>query len=673
MADNNSIKIAFEGDATALEKTLRDVFKKTKEGAEGAGKGADKLTESVGAFDKIAGSSFGGAIEQVKSLGGAFGKMLPILGAVAVAAYGIKEAFEFAKIGEENEKARKQFEELAKQSHVFADTLIEGLDKVSNGLYDTDDLIKVANKSLVELGENAKDLPKVFELSQKAVKVFGGDAKERMEEISQAVANLQTRGLKGIGLKLDDEKILKDYARSLGRTTDEISKTEKQQVLLNAVLKAGEERFAGVSAASGDVTISNGLKRLSTGYDNLRDSIAAIAYSALGTAFAKTLELTGKGLSAIADGIDLVVGKPKDLETEFAQLNAQLERYDRMQRFKPNSEFANHDAEIDTIKKRIEAIKGEMAARDEAKAAAENAQQTKPDDKRFETDQELEKRIKEFKDQTRADELKAETEHQYALSQLRDDPTFEEKEKAKTDYKQQLADIEYQQQVDKNAKIDSLRERQAANEVAFQKKNTELQKVNDQNEIDRKKAVADAKTKIEDNLFATGLALAKEGSEFQKAIQIAQAIRNTYQGATLALATYPPPFGGIAAATTVALGLANVAKITGANDGALVTGGQTGIDSQPFLLSKGEVVAPAKSFDEVVEGTARQRGFIKGGEGGGNDETNSLLSEIKGLLAEVASKPQFVVNGDVLSDQIWIARLAESLRDAVQFRGAQLS
>ena len=53
----------------------------------------------------------------------------------------------------------------------------------------------------------------------------------------------------------------------------------------------------------------------------------------------------------------------------------------------------------------------------------------------------------------------------------------------------------------------------------------------------------------------------KKAFEASKALRIAEAIMNTYQAATLALATYPPPFGFIGAAVAVAAGLANVATI----------------------------------------------------------------------------------------------------------------
>ena len=63
---------------------------------------------------------------------------------------------------------------------------------------------------------------------------------------------------------------------------------------------------------------------------------------------------------------------------------------------------------------------------------------------------------------------------------------------------------------------------------------------------------------------AGGLAqIAGEQSTLGKVAGIAQATINTYQGATMALATLPYPYGGIAAGVTIASGLASVAKIAG--------------------------------------------------------------------------------------------------------------
>ena len=72
----------------------------------------------------------------------------------------------------------------------------------------------------------------------------------------------------------------------------------------------------------------------------------------------------------------------------------------------------------------------------------------------------------------------------------------------------------------------------------------------------------------------------KKAFEAAKAFNIANAIMNTYMGATKALATSPPPFNFIAAAAVIGMGLAQVATIrnqqySGRQLGGPVMGGQT--------------------------------------------------------------------------------------------------
>lgn len=75
------------------------------------------------------------------------------------------------------------------------------------------------------------------------------------------------------------------------------------------------------------------------------------------------------------------------------------------------------------------------------------------------------------------------------------------------------------------------------------------------------------------NAFIVGSGLAKKGSIAQKILASSATLISTYQGATLALATYPPPGGEILAGIRIALGLANLAKI---NAVEFASGGYTG-------------------------------------------------------------------------------------------------
>ena len=88
---------------------------------------------------------------------------------------------------------------------------------------------------------------------------------------------------------------------------------------------------------------------------------------------------------------------------------------------------------------------------------------------------------------------------------------------------------------------------------------------------------SNTKLQVAQNFIQAGLALSKEGSAAQKALAITQATISTYQGATNALAdTRPAWLGPAVAASIVAIGLANVARIAGAK---FATGGIVGGDS----------------------------------------------------------------------------------------------
>lgn len=91
----------------------------------------------------------------------------------------------------------------------------------------------------------------------------------------------------------------------------------------------------------------------------------------------------------------------------------------------------------------------------------------------------------------------------------------------------------------------------------------ELKIKKDANETDAQMKLQAEQAKLQvigDALGAVAQAVG-ENTVAGKALAISQAIINTYQGATLALATYPPPFGAIAAGVVIAAGLLNVKKI----------------------------------------------------------------------------------------------------------------
>lgn len=111
--------------------------------------------------------------------------------------------------------------------------------------------------------------------------------------------------------------------------------------------------------------------------------------------------------------------------------------------------------------------------------------------------------------------------------------------------------------------------------------------------------------------FFTALGTAnKKAFEAAKAFNIANAIMNTYAGATKALATYPPPFNFIAAAAVVASGLAQVSAIrsqqyTGRQRGGALQIGQgtvVGEDGPEIIVPKQPGTVIPREVAEAIQG-----------------------------------------------------------------------
>jgi tape measure domain-containing protein len=133
----------------------------------------------------------------------------------------------------------------------------------------------------------------------------------------------------------------------------------------------------------------------------------------------------------------------------------------------------------------------------------------------------------------------------------------------------------------------------------------------------------------------------KRAFEAAKAFNIANAVMNTYLGATKALAMYPPPFNFIAAAAVVASGLAQVAAIrsqsfSGRQLGGPVMGGQT------YMVGENG----PELFTPNTTGSIVRNGDLGGGtpvivnfQITANDTTgfDQLLNSRKGIIQQIIS------------------------------------
>lgn len=164
-----------------------------------------------------------------------------------------------------------------------------------------------------------------------------------------------------------------------------------------------------------------------------------------------------------------------------------------------------------------------------------------------------------------------------------------------------------------------------------------------QRSADFKKALNEQELAQTAAILNSAATLFGEQTVLGKTLGIANATINTYQGATLALGTLPPPASYIAAAVTIASGLASVAKIAGVDTGVAAAGGTDFVTSKPTMLLVGDNPGGREHVQVTpLSGKGKTRTFGRNGiamAGGGSltvdggAAKNAATSEINQTLA----------------------------------------
>ena len=252
--------------------------------------------------------------------------------------------------------------------------------------------------------------------------------------------------------------------------------------------------------------------------------------------------------------------KFRDLKTEQAVLDAQEQK-------------RINDAAAENAKKNEDASK-EASAKRKAEAEKRKAEEEKLSEELLKTQQDRRKLLQEdnliSQEQLAKDKKDAEEKAKKEQEAIENERIENQKKVLATTTNFTLQGIQEQEKAAKvQAEIDRIATENKLKELELQKQGA--------------MAALDAVASIIDQNSVAG-----------KAIAVAKAIMSTYEGATKALGAYPPPFGAIAAAATVAAGLANVKRIVSTNiPSARGTGNVGGGASAPSINSAAPI-APAQ-------------------------------------------------------------------------------
>lgn len=284
--------------------------------------------------------------KNLKGLMEGLGSVAKVAGVVGAATLAVKAALNLEREAEEVKAINAQFELLGHNAGVATDALKKGLVEAANGLADDTDLLRAANKALIEMGGSAKDLPQTLELARKVTSVFGGELVDNFENLNHAIAAGQSRALKNMGIIVDQKKAYEDYARSIGVAVGALSEAGKQQAMLNAVLAQGQKAFKGVNPAAKET--QDTMTQMSVAVKQMGETLTLFFDKIFGSTIRASLKEVSSAVTGFKDfivarfgeGAEQSEAKLKSLETRLVSLKSQLEQTQKAQGSEGDGLFA---------------------------------------------------------------------------------------------------------------------------------------------------------------------------------------------------------------------------------------------------------------------------------------------------------------------------------------------
>ena len=474
---------------------------------------------------------------------------------IKAAQIALTKAWDLAADAARFDQQEQAFTNLAASHGENARQIIRNLQAISGHTVSTAAIMQSAGTAMT-LGIPAEHLSKMMEIARASSKVMGETTEVMFEKLTVGLARMSKLRLDDLGILIDTNKANEDYAATLGILSKNLTDAQKKQAFMNAAMKSGQDIIDRVgksqlSAADATAMFVSAMQDMKIVAGKviitITSSLTGVAF-AISKVFAQTLKTAATAigkLDELAGHLPFYKATPGILEFAEAQ-GAAAKEAGRLR----DQSFAMATA----IWKEKEAVEGLVKAK-----------------KKAIKDPEEPAAVKAVKDVSEAVSYAPRlADYQtYLQDKITAHEQAQERIKASeagtyiTSVTAAQTNLEAIQQYHQN------RIQMAWVSGASQ---TEIARMNAQAEVDTEKAKNDAKVNMArahlqaasgfmNNLFIATGSNNKKMFEASKALNIGQAVMNTYAGATKAFAQYGWPFGAVAAALVIASGLAQVAQI----------------------------------------------------------------------------------------------------------------
>ncbi len=523
----------------------------------------DKSLKTLGANALKA----GGAFFAIDAIGRALGKVITL--------------------GGEMKKVKTGFDNLS-SGVGMSENALSKLQKATDGTVSKLDLMTQANNMLLlGITDSEDEMSEMFDIAQRLGSALGKDTLFGVESLVTGMGRQSKLMLDNLGIMIDVEEANKEYAKSINKTSQELTDQERKIAFNNATMKSARELVANLGDEQ--LSTSDAINQLSASIDNLAADI--------GNMLAPIVTATAKGMTFLAEGVSKVIKRFKNFEKEVGKFIKIVPESDiELNKFKTTIQKFSQKELLEMINQMEKSNEGIKAVTDSTK----------------EEDEKLKALVERYKELTELMGFESETKEKLN-EQIRITKDLRVAEAESIEFVNQMTNEEklaaqqdFSEQYKKLITSDFDMQRLLMSEDAKRFTQAGISKT----KIDKFQAESRKKIRADELSFQLGsfgqlmgslesLNNASKGSALISA-RLAQAkgIADTYAGANKALASAPPPYNYVLAAAVTAAGLANVVNISrqigdmkGFADGGVVPGTDRGQgDTVPAMLTPGEVI-----------------------------------------------------------------------------------
>ena len=204
---------------------------------------------------------------------------LAITAAITASIMALHKAWELMELGAKAEQQKQAFKNLAASLGMSADKIIEDLRRMSGETMSTSQIMGKASQAMI-LGIDPTKLAKMMEISRASARAFGKDVGFMFESIAVGVGRQSKLILDNLGIIVSAGDAYEKYAKTLGKSTKELTEMERKQAFLNATLEAGERILQQIDTST--MTNLEKMQKLKAGWQDLAEKIGQSLWLVLG-------------------------------------------------------------------------------------------------------------------------------------------------------------------------------------------------------------------------------------------------------------------------------------------------------------------------------------------------------------------------------------------------------